>query len=341
MRTDPVEVVDYDPAWPVHFAQLARRARAALGDLPARIEHVGSTAVPGLAAKPVIDLDVVVAPDDVTHALERLASLGYVAEGDKGIPGREAMRWPPGEPRHHLYVCADDARALDAHLVLRTALRADPAMTAEYAALKRSLAARFPHEREAYLAGKDDFIARVLAAHGSRVHVRRATPRDVIALSHLGRTTYPAYFADVWSPAGLAAYVEREYGEDALRSQLGTRDLTWWIADDGAALVGYAKVRHDRPVPGLGAPGVELDKCYVAPGQTGRGIGARLLSAVTGQARMFAPRRLWLGVLTTNVAAQRMYAREGFTALGQMPLATDLREIGCVVMARPMETDGA
>ncbi|MCU0647126.1 MAG: GNAT family N-acetyltransferase [Gemmatimonadaceae bacterium] len=173
-----------------------------------------------------------------------------------------------------------------------------------------------------------------MAAHAASVHVRRATPHDVAALSALGRTTYPAYFADIWSPAGLAAYLEREYGEAPLAQQLAADDVTWWIAEDGPQMVGYAKLTHDRPVPGLRVPGVELDKCYVAAGHTGRGIGAQLLDAAITHTRMFAPRRLWLGVLTSNTAAQRMYTREGFTAVGHMPLATDLREIGCVVMVR-------
>ena len=66
------------------------------------VEHIGSTAVPDLAAWPIIDLDVVVSPTDVREAIRRLANLGYVHEGDLGIAGREAFRWPPGERRHPL-----------------------------------------------------------------------------------------------------------------------------------------------------------------------------------------------------------------------------------------------
>jgi GrpB-like predicted nucleotidyltransferase (UPF0157 family)/ribosomal protein S18 acetylase RimI-like enzyme len=339
MRKDPVVIVPYDAAWPAQFAQLAARARRALGGLPARIEHVGSTAVPGLAAKPIIDLDVIVSPRDVAVALDRLATVGYVAQGDKGIPGRESMRWPSDEPRHHLYICHDDAPALDDHLRARQLLRSDPALAAEYAALKQSLASRFRDRRDAYQGGKDEFLARLMAAHAPTVRVRRARPDDRSALAALGRATYPANFASLWSPTGLAAYVEREYGDEALAAQLDAPELTWWVAEDPTALVGYAKVRHDRAMPTLNVPGVELDKCYVATGRTGQGIGAALLNAVTAQARLFAPRRLWLGVLTTNVAAQRMYAREGFAVVGAMPLATDLAEIGCVVMAREASDD--
>jgi diamine N-acetyltransferase len=286
-----------------------------------------------MPAKPIIDLDVIVSPHDVATACARLTAIGYSYEGNKGIPGRDSMRWPAGESRHHLYVCADDALALRDHLLLRALLQRDATLAHQYAELKQSLAARFRDQREAYQGGKNAFLEQLMNDHAPRIHVRRAMPADAAALSALGHATYPTYFAHIWSAEGLAAYVDREYSIETIRRQLDDRSLTWWVADDRGALVGYAKVRHDRPIPTTGDAGIELDKCYVAPGRTGQGIGAALLHAVTQQAAYFAPRRLWLGVLTTNVAAQRMYAREGFTDVGTMPLATDLGEIGCVVMA--------
>lgn len=332
MVKEPVHVVPYDATWPEQFSRLADRARRALQGIPMRIEHVGSTAVHGMCAKPIIDLDVIVAAYDVPRACEQLTSIGYRHEGTKGIPGRDAMRWPAGETRHHLYVCADDAPALHDHLVLRDLLRGHPDIASDYAALKLALASRFQNERVRYQAGKDDFLERLMAEHRAPVRVRRATVADALRLSTFGQTTYTTYFAAVWNPPGLAAYVEREYGVDALREQLQDRAVTWWLAEADGELVGYAKVRSDRTVPSTGEPGVELDKCYVAPGQTGKGIGRVLLRAVIDQSTMFAPRRLWLGVLTTNDGAQRMYARHGFVPVGTMPLRTD-REIGCVVMA--------
>ncbi len=172
MPSRTVTVVEYDPAWPARFAALAARAAAVLArppEVPARVEHVGSTAVPGLAAKPVIDLDVVVAPGDVPRAIARLAALGYAHEGDLGLPGREAFRWPPGEPRHHLYVCTPDAPAYRDHLLFRDHLRTHPDAAAEYAALKRALAARHAHDRDAYQAAKGAFVTAVTRrAEGER-----------------------------------------------------------------------------------------------------------------------------------------------------------------------------
>lgn len=92
MRKRTVVVEDYDPAWPRDFELLRQRIWPVLGDFALGIEHVGSTSVPGLAAKPIIDMTIVVASrDEVPMAIERLASLGYVHKGNLGIDDREAF----------------------------------------------------------------------------------------------------------------------------------------------------------------------------------------------------------------------------------------------------------
>jgi GrpB-like predicted nucleotidyltransferase (UPF0157 family) len=162
-RAEPVVVVPYDPAWATAFALLRDRLAPALGELAAGIEHVGSTAVPGLDAKPIVDIDVVIRhAEDLGEVVRRLAGLGYEHLGDLGIVGREAFRPQPDLPRHHLYVCAAGAPVLQAHLTLRDALRADPALAASYAALKHELAKRFQDDRDSYAEGKTAFITAVL-----------------------------------------------------------------------------------------------------------------------------------------------------------------------------------
>lgn len=164
-RAEPVVVVPYDPGWPAQFAKLRDRIAAALGDLAVGIEHVGGTAVPGLDAKPIVDLDVVVRPEqDLAVVVERLGTLGYEHLGDLGVHGRDAFRASAADPlpRHHLYVCPAGSAALSAHLTLRDELRADPALAAQYAALKRELAARYRADRDAYTEGKTHFITGVL-----------------------------------------------------------------------------------------------------------------------------------------------------------------------------------
>jgi GrpB-like predicted nucleotidyltransferase (UPF0157 family) len=161
---EPIRVVDYDSAWPVLFETLRQPLAEALGELTLAIEHVGSTAVPGLAAKPVIDLDVVlVNRDRLPAAITRLAALGYAHQGDLGIPGREAFDAPAGAPPHHLYVCAADSEELRRHLLLRDYLRAHPEAVLAYGTLKRSLADRYPYDRKAYTDGKSELITLLLA----------------------------------------------------------------------------------------------------------------------------------------------------------------------------------
>jgi GrpB-like predicted nucleotidyltransferase (UPF0157 family) len=157
-------VVEYDPAWPAVFEELAAPVRDAVDDLGADVEHVGSTAVPGLAAKPVIDIDVVVrSPDDVPEAIERLRRLGYVHEGDQGISGRAAFLWPPGAARHHLYVVVAGSPPHLDHVRFRDYLCAHPEAAAEYAALKRELAVTHRAHRDAYTDAKAEFVAATLS----------------------------------------------------------------------------------------------------------------------------------------------------------------------------------
>ncbi len=158
----PVVIVEYDPSWPARFRALEERVRSALGLIVVAIEHVGSTSVPGLAAKPIIDLDVVVDPSDVREAIDRLAAVGYVHEGDLGVPGRETFTPPPGEP-HHLYLTPAGNRELRRHLLFRGYLRAHPDVAASYADLKRSLAERHRDDRETYTEAKREFIEETLA----------------------------------------------------------------------------------------------------------------------------------------------------------------------------------
>jgi GrpB-like predicted nucleotidyltransferase (UPF0157 family) len=165
----PIVVVQYDPVWPAAFDQLHRTVWPAISDLAMSIEHVGSTSVPGLAAKPVIDLSVVVpSVDDVPRAIEKLARLGYVHSGNLGVDGREAFQSPHHAPRHHLYLCPHGGLALRNHLAVRDHLRAHPEDVARYGALKLQLAARYPDDIAAYTEGKTDVILQILEAAGFR-----------------------------------------------------------------------------------------------------------------------------------------------------------------------------
>jgi GrpB-like predicted nucleotidyltransferase (UPF0157 family) len=159
----PVIIVDYDPHWPDRFEELRALVVDALGDLVVSVEHVGSTAVPGLAAKPIIDMDVVIpSVADFPEAIGRLATLGYVHRGDLGIAGREAFTAPAGTPRHHLYVCALGSEEFRRHRSFRDYLLTHPDDARAYAALKRAAAVSFAEDRAAYTEAKTRFVEAVL-----------------------------------------------------------------------------------------------------------------------------------------------------------------------------------
>lgn len=168
-----VEIVDYNPEWPRFFSELSTIIIDKLGNLALAIEHIDSTSVPGLAAKPIIDLDVVIASNELLlKVVCLLQELGYEHEGDKGIFGREAFaREASNVPRngtsriwinHHLYVCPQNSIALVRHLAFRDYLRNNPDQVLVYGELKRQLAQRFRYDIDSYCDAKTLFVEGIL-----------------------------------------------------------------------------------------------------------------------------------------------------------------------------------
>ncbi len=173
LKKEPVNIVPYDPAWPREFSALSRVLKKALGPLIQAVEHVGSTAVPGLQSKPIIDLDLIIGGNYLLQEVSpKLHQLGYRPEGEKGIPGRWAFQRSSStapwtfEKRewldHHLYVCCQDALELKRHLYLREVLRCDPHLAAEYGRVKEELARKFHRDRLGYSEGKSEFLQKIL-----------------------------------------------------------------------------------------------------------------------------------------------------------------------------------
>jgi GrpB-like predicted nucleotidyltransferase (UPF0157 family) len=159
-----VRVVPYDPAWPELFAaEVARLDPILLSHGGAlRLEHTGSTAVPGLAAKPV--LDILAGIHDESERRGVIAALqegGHVHRGEQGIPGRDFFR--RGEPRqYHVHLAVIGGSFWRDHRAFRDYLRAHADVADSYAMLKRELAARYPLDREAYIDGKSAFVQAIL-----------------------------------------------------------------------------------------------------------------------------------------------------------------------------------
>ena len=160
---NPIIIEDYNPLWPRLFETVRSRVASCLDGLTAAIEHVGSTAVPGLPAKPIIDIDVLLrSATDLPLVIARLASAGYEHRGDLGVAGREAFRTPPGDIPHHLYVCPPLSHEFRRHVIFRDYLRNHPEQAQHYGQLKRELAARLSGDREAYNQAKWPFVEEIL-----------------------------------------------------------------------------------------------------------------------------------------------------------------------------------
>ncbi|MBR6707499.1 MAG: GrpB family protein [Clostridia bacterium] len=163
MVTKHVIVLPYDEQWERDFLKIKDEIRDALGQLAISIEHVGSTSVRGLSAKPIIDIDVVIdgsALDPVIASLERI---GYRHEGDLGIPGREAFKYEGKDHlrKHHLYVCPGDSAELKRHIAFRDYLRCHPEAVREYSLVKEEGAKLYPYDIEKYIEHKTPFIEKV------------------------------------------------------------------------------------------------------------------------------------------------------------------------------------
>lgn len=167
----------YDPNWHKEFLQLKKILETVFSDVKIKIEHVGSTSIPGLISKPILDIDIII--DDrelLTICSNKLEKLGYINRGDQGIPGRVAFRQStPNTPNsrshnkwmsHHLYVCMTDSLALKNHLLFRNTLLLDSELVAQYSKLKKDLSEEPEMTREKYGIRKTQFILKVLEIAG-------------------------------------------------------------------------------------------------------------------------------------------------------------------------------
>ncbi len=163
MRTKHVVVLPYDNKWKQDFEEIKKEISEVIGSFTIAIEHVGSTSVEGLAAKPIIDIDVVVKPDDIKRAIDGLESIGYVHEGNLGIEGREAFAYEGKEHLqiHHLYVCPEDSPELKRHIAFRDYLRGHKDARVKYGNVKLEVAKLYPNDIERYIEHKSPIIEEI------------------------------------------------------------------------------------------------------------------------------------------------------------------------------------
>jgi GrpB-like predicted nucleotidyltransferase (UPF0157 family) len=161
---EPVRLSPHDPAWVASFERERAALDAAIREwVTGGIHHVGSTAVPGLEAKPIVDILVGVEDLEASRAcFEPLARLEYLYAPYRGAEMHWFCKPDPARRTHHLHLAPATGRRYADELAFRDRLRADSETAAAYVALKRDLAARFPDDREAYTEAKTEFIRAVL-----------------------------------------------------------------------------------------------------------------------------------------------------------------------------------
>ncbi len=156
-----VIVESYNRDWKKDFEDIRSELMAVLEGKVISVEHVGSTSVEGLSAKPVIDIDVVIEAEDAFPAVkDAMERLGYTHEGDLGIKGREAFKYTGKDHlrKHHLYVCTKDAAELKRHISFRDYLRSHPEAVREYGRIKEEGAKLYPLDIDSYIEHKAPFI---------------------------------------------------------------------------------------------------------------------------------------------------------------------------------------
>ena len=153
-------VSEYDPAWPLKYETEKEKIEAILEHNCIALYHIGSTSVPGLAAKPIIDIMAAVRSlEQADAAAERFSRIGYEYLGEFGIPGRRYLRKGGDERTHQIHIFqADDRKNIERHLAFRDYLRTHEEERREYAALKKELARRFPYDIDGYCDGKEEFV---------------------------------------------------------------------------------------------------------------------------------------------------------------------------------------
>ena len=164
MKTRKVTVLPYDEGWRAAFEKIKAEICEIAGDLIDRVEHVGSTAVEGMSAKPCIDIDVVISDRSALEGvILRFAANGYIHEGDLGIKDREAFKYSGKEHlySHHLYVCPADSEELRRHITFRDFLRGDPCAVRKYSKVKEAAAELYPDDIDGYIRYKSPCIEEI------------------------------------------------------------------------------------------------------------------------------------------------------------------------------------
>ena len=301
-----IRIVDYDPQWPQVFTEIRSALAPALGALALSIEHVGSTAVPGLPAKPIIDIDIVIESEElISPVVRRLDRLGCSHQGNLGISGREAFsrvaddvpRNPVNQawPEHHLYVCPQDSPELARHLAFRDYLRQHPEQAVAYGKLKLEIAGRCAGDRDAYTQAKTEFIEAIYRK--VMVEIRPLRADEVEAAKQVITTVCFEFFGQ--------APVDFEDMDDIQRQYSGADGIFLVLVDDGK-IVGTGAIRR------LDTTTCELKRMWFLKPYRGQGLGRKMAQRLLSFAQASGYKKVRLDTGQKQEQAVRLYQRLGF-----------------------------
>jgi GrpB-like predicted nucleotidyltransferase (UPF0157 family)/SAM-dependent methyltransferase len=272
-------VEPYNPEWPRSFERLERYFLDQLGDCVLKIEHVGSTSIPGMTAKPIIDIDIVIEPGSFEEVRRRLEVAGYEHQGDLGVPTRDAFnpvdpRTIKALPKHHPYVCPVDSPELARHIGFRDFMRRSPEYVERLSEVKRLLCERQENDRQAYVDGKAPLYEEI------RGHIRHfgadaeELPKPIEWLDIVQRPNPPEPWAEEgkipWDDPGfgrrmLREHLSQDHDKASRRTRLIDQSISWMLdtADlkPGAQILDLAcgPGLYSNRLTGLGYPTVGLD----------------------------------------------------------------------------------
>ncbi len=312
-----VVVVDYDPAWEEAYGKESRIIRSILGENCVEIHHIGSTSVPCLAAKPIIDILVgVKSLEEADCTAEDFEKVGYEYLGEFGIPGRRYLRKGGDERTHQIHIFAEnDRKNIDRHLAFRDYMRTHERAREVYGRLKKELAEKYPYDIERYCDGKDAFVREVeekaLETYRKRQE-GRIRPMEAADLDAVTK---------IWLDANRQAhdFIPAAYWEGnlaAVKELFPLAEVYIWeekpaTGNSGGRIEGNeAKDSEAEPQGFIGLNDEDIEGIFVRDEARSRGIGKSLMDFVKAEREY-----LRLHVYEKNARALSFYRREGFAIL--------------------------
>jgi GrpB-like predicted nucleotidyltransferase (UPF0157 family)/GNAT superfamily N-acetyltransferase len=304
----------HSPAWLTLGQSESGAVALLLRGLAVDVQHVGSTAISGLDAKPILDLAVALASRAVVSEVQsRLALREYEFRGDQGSEGGLLFVKTDGDVRSvHLHAVDSQSEQWANYLRFRDHLRRSPSRRDDYRSLKLKLAARYPADRAAYTTGKHRFIRDTLALDLPRIEIRRADVADAPEIAHVHVRSWRDAYRNV-VPSRVLDKMDEHQRTERWRDNLARAlpDEQTWIACVGGDIVGFASIGASRDLDTRPSDG-ELRAIYVVASSWRQGVGSALHAACLEGLRGFGFERAILWVLQANPGARGFYEARGW-----------------------------